>query len=332
MSVPARYFDGQLAGGSEVQLSVEVSKVRFIHADREHRYDVERLRLLAPVGRGDWILELPDGGSLRFQDEEFARYLNALLGKSNWVGALEEKWHWAVAALLISVVFAWATLTFGIPAAARQLAFAMPEELEEDLSSGGMEVLDRFLFEPSELDADERERVLALFAQVQDSNDDFQNYRIELRSSNIGPNAFAVPGGIVVITDELVELAASDDELIAVLAHEVGHLYGRHSLRILLQDSASAVVIASLTGDLSNITALSAAVPTVLMQAKYSRDFEREADEFAFTFMREMGISTDVLSALLLRMESEMGVEGRSALESWLSTHPPSEERLYDGG
>ena len=83
-----------------------------------------------------------------------------------------------------------------------------------------------------------------------------------------------------------------------MLAHEVGHLYNRHSLRIVLQNSAVAVIIAAVTGDLTSITALSATVPTVLMQAKYSRDFEREADAFAFSYLKSVDIDPNVLQQL----------------------------------
>ena len=129
------------------------------------------------------------------------------------------------------------------------------------------------------------------------------------------------------MTDELVLLAESDEQIMAVLAHEVGHLHGRHSLRILLQNSLSALLIAGLTGDISNITALSAAVPTVLMQAKYSRDFEREADDFAFDYLEMRGASTDALSDLLLKLEESVSDDGDD-FPAWLSSHPPSRERV----
>ena len=134
------------------------------------------------------------------------------------------------------------------------------------------------------------------------------------------------------MTDGMVHIAESDDELMAVLAHEVGHLSERHGLRTILQNSSSAVLIAGLTGDLTNITALSATVPTFLMQAKYSRDFEREADDFAFDYLESQGIETDVLSALLLRIESEFGDNGELPDATWMSTHPRSEDRLRDSG
>jgi predicted Zn-dependent protease len=170
-------------------------------------------------------------------------------------------------------------------------------------------------------------RVGKLFADIQDGDEQYQSYRLEFRASEIGANAFAVPGGIVVITDDMVDIAQSDDEISAVLAHEVGHLIGRHSLRILLQDSASALIIAGLTGDLTSVTALSATVPTVLMQTKHSRDFEREADEFAFDYLESSGIRTDVLRELLLRLEDTSPGDGNS-FPGWLSTHPQSKDRV----
>ena len=214
-----------------------------------------------------------------------------------------------------------------IPAFATSVAFALPDNVSSALSDEGLGVMDDVLFDQSELPAETIVRVTGLFRDIQVTNPEFLPYRLEFRASRIGPNAFAVPGGIVVMTDELVDLAESDAEIMAVLAHEVGHLNGRHSLRILLQNSVSAMLIAGLTGDISNITALSAAIPAVLMQAKYSRDFEREADDFAFEYLETRSISTDALSDLLLRLEQSESDDG-GGIPGWLSSHPPSGERI----
>ena len=106
----------------------------------------------------------------------------------------------------------------------------------------------------------------------------------------------------------------------------------RHGLRIILQDSLSALFIASLTGDLTNVTALSATVPTALMQAKYSRDFEREADAYAFGFLADHGMDTEVLAKLLQRVERESGAATADSLSQWFSSHPRSEERAPEPG
>ncbi len=286
--------------------------------------------LIPPVGSGSWVIELEQGGRVQFDNDELGQAVAGAFGHGRIVAMLERSWPWALAMAVVAALGIWATLTWGVPAAARHVAFAVPPELEAKLGDESMSGLDRLFFDESELPDEQRARVERLFSQVQDASPNYSTYRLLFRKSDgIGANAFAVPGGIVVITDEMVELAADDDELISVLAHEIGHLAQRHSLRILLQNSASAVIIASLTGDITNVTAVAATIPTVLMQAKYSRDFEREADDFAFSYMQAQGLDTDALSRLLLRLEESEGLDSHDdAVSDWLSSHPRSEERV----
>ena len=86
----------------------------------------------------------------------------------------------------------------------------------------------------------------------------------------MGANAFALPNGTIVVTDDLVKLAEHDDELVAVLAHEIGHVVSRHALRRVLQDSGVMLLVAGITGDIVSISSLAAALPTLLIEAKYS--------------------------------------------------------------
>ena len=88
----------------------------------------------------------------------------------------------------------------------------------------------------------------------------------------------ALPSGTLIVTDAFVMLAANDDEIVSVLAHEAGHVEHHHGLRLVFQNSVVALVITWLVGDVSTLLA---AAPTALLQAKYSRDFERDADAYA---------------------------------------------------
>ncbi len=133
---------------------------------------------------------------------------------------------------------------------------------------------------------------------------------VEFRASPIiGANAFALPGGIVIVTDQLMQLAEHDDEILAVLAHEIGHVKHRHVLRGLPQDSATALIIAGVTGDVSSITPLAAAAPTFLMRAPHSREHEAEADRHALQLMQQMGMAPHHFPAILNRMASRGGEE-----------------------
>jgi predicted Zn-dependent protease len=114
--------------------------------------------------------------------------------------------------------------------------------------------------------------------------------------------------------------------LVAVLAHEIGHVTHRHALRRLLQDSATVLLIAAITGDATSITSLSATVPTLLIETKYSRDFEREADRFALGYLKENNINPRHFSDILLRLEQSR--PGESDIPDFLSSHPGTKERI----
>src|SRR5690606_20318775 len=133
-------------------------------------------------------------------------------------------------------------------------------------------------------------------------------------------------GGIVVLTDQMVRLAQHPAEIHAVLAHEIGHVERRHALRHLLQDSALAVAIATVTSDAAALSLAVAGLPVVLAQTRYSRAFEAEADEFGFALLRRHEISPAHFASLMERLAA-----GRNrALEtrlSFLSTHPVTAER-----
>ncbi|TMH81378.1 MAG: M48 family metallopeptidase [Betaproteobacteria bacterium] len=142
----------------------------------------------------------------------------------------------------------------------------------------------------------------------------------------VGANAFALPSGIIIVTDGLVRLSRSDDEVLGVLAHELGHVKHRHTMRRLLEGSVTALIIAGVTGDVASTTSLAAAAPTVLLQTKYSRDNEREADAYAVQMMRRADLDPTHLARILTRMERSGGGRGRN-MPTFLSTHPRTGER-----
>jgi Zn-dependent protease with chaperone function len=181
--------------------------------------------------------------------------------------------------------------------------------------------MDRLFFSPSELNEPRQRELHAIFSDIhaifsdiaEASTDDHEFKLIFRKSPRIGANAFALPSGIVVVTDELVTLARNDNEIIAVLAHEIGHVVHRHALRRLLQDSTVVLVIAAVTGDIASITSLAATIPVVLVEAKYSRDFEREADDYSLQYLRTNDISPRHFADILQRMEqSAPGVSGNT--------------------
>jgi Zn-dependent protease with chaperone function len=187
------------------------------------------------------------------------------------------------------------------------------------------------VFTPSRLPAERQDALRKLYAGMAASIEGAGSYRLEIRNGGrLGANALALPAGIIVVTDELVELSKDDRELEGVLAHEIGHLRQRHILRHVLQDSATALLIAVTLGDITSVTSLAAAAPTLLLQAKFSRDFEREADDFALGYLAQRGIPLEMFGAILQRMEEKRpgGKKTDKDALDFLSSHPATRERI----
>ncbi|HWH83980.1 MAG TPA: M48 family metallopeptidase, partial [Burkholderiaceae bacterium] len=149
----------------------------------------------------------------------------------------------------------------------------------------------------------------------------------------IGPNAFALPGGTIVVTDEMLALLQGrDDVLIGVLGHELGHVRRRHGMRLLVQTTLIATASSLAWGDFSSVLA---AAPALLGQRSYSRDFEREADTDAITLLQANGLSPALMVELFERLAAQRSgaqrdTEHRPAVDLGiaLASHPDDAERI----
>lgn len=331
-SLRALYFDGRTSASGEVQIDLDATGQLVIEGPGVHlRYPLCEVEIAPRVGNTARTIALPNGAVCEVGDNEaLDRLLPAAspLGRlQGLVHRLESRWTLVLAAVAIALLVGWAGIEHGVPYLARGIADALPPDVDRRLGQGGLQGLDRLVFEPSQLDPAEQERLRARFAALAERAGMRDRAELVFRASpTLGANALALPSGIVVLTDELVALARNDEELLAVLAHELGHIDGRHTLRGVLQNAITPVLIATVTGDLASISALAGAMPTILVDLKYSRVFELEADDFAVALLDRQGIPRRHLSAILERIAgADAGDEG---LDAYLSTHPAPRERI----
>lgn len=129
--------------------------------------------------------------------------------------------------------------------------------------------------------------------------------RLEFRRG-MGANAFALPGGTVVITDGLAETASrrglGDDALAGVLAHEIGHVVYRHTTRTVVEQGVLNIGLGLALGDVSSLLSTGGALVTGLA---YSRAHEREADCYALELMGHAHLPTAPMADLLLAIAQE---------------------------
>lgn len=327
-----QFFDGRSSARYDVEVQIGIDGVvRLTGAGPPRDYRLADTDISERIGSTPRVLRFPDGSACEVADNDAVdaalEQLEATSAQHR-VHRLESRWHYAIAAGIALVVIAWAAIQFGIPAAAKQVALALPASTDHALGRESLELLDHTMFEPSELAPERQAALRSRFDAITKGLEDGHDYRLEFRHGGaIGANAFALPSGIVVMTDELVTLAGTDDELSAVLAHEVGHVVHRHSLRMLLQNSATSLLMLTLVGDISSASVLVTSVPTVLVQAKHSRQFEAEADDYAYEWLDRAGISRRHFGAILGRLEKKYGDED---IPSWISSHPPTAQRLRE--
>jgi Zn-dependent protease with chaperone function len=324
----AAYFDGKTSAAHPVRVSLEGSWLRIRGEGIALEFGINDCQIVPALGRTRRVIRLPGGAKLESEDlaavAELERHLGRNLGMT-LVGRLEERWRWVILALVGLVLFTAAFLRWGIPAVAHWAAFVTPIEVMNPISQQTLRVLDDRFLQPTQLSPSRQAELQRLFADVTQTIGQNHSYSLEFRQSDLlGANAFALPSGIIVLTDELVKLAQSDREIAGVMAHEVGHVLHRHSLQQIYRSVGVILVISVLLGDVTSVTSIGASLPAVLVESGYSREFEYEADAVAAEYLNRKGWGTKPLIEILIRLSTKVGGSERSLL----STHPATEDRV----
>ena len=139
-------------------------------------------------------------------------------------------------------------------------------------------------------------------------------------------NAFAAPGGQVVLFSGLIEKAESPEEVAGVMAHEIAHAIERHPMQSMLRAAGVFLLVGLLVGDTSTLGTLASEGAKVLLVLSYSRDTEREADRIGMELLNKAGIRGDGLLDFFARLQGERGEEGR--LPVLFASHPMHAERV----
>ncbi|WP_205510826.1 M48 family metallopeptidase [Longitalea arenae] len=138
-------------------------------------------------------------------------------------------------------------------------------------------------------------------------------------------NAFAIPGGHIVVYTSILENMKTPEELAALLGHEASHIALRHSLRNIFRDLARKMFLAMVFGNESGITSVLINNADALKQLQYSRSLETEADNNGLQLMAKNNINTQGMVRLMQMLQKESGGAEQS---SFLSTHPVFKDRI----
>jgi len=164
-------------------------------------------------------------------------------------------------------------------------------------------------------------------------------YEFVVLNSSV-PNAWALPGGKIAVNRGLLPELRSEAELAAVLGHEIVHAAARHGAKAqergtLLQAGIAVATIGAAVGgadqSVAGMVIQGAGLGAQLVQTKYGRDQELEADEYGMKYMKNVGYDpwgAVTLQEQFVRLSQESGAKQQSFIEGLFASHPPSEERV----
>ena len=195
----------------------------------------------------------------------------------------------AAAALLL-----FGAISYGLPAGAYIAVKLTPDPIIALIDDGVVITIDRTVLGVSQLPEPRQNELTEKFRDmIQRSGalDEPPNLLFR-RGGVIGANAFALPGGTVIVTDELVALADKDDQILGVLAHELGHVIHFHSLQQIYRALGLSFLIAAAVGDPGPIIEDVVAHGALLLSLSYSRQFELDADAEGVRIMEAAGLGS----------------------------------------
>ncbi len=335
----ATWFDGRSPVAQDVELQWTGTELLLHHraSGATRHYAAREVHWPERTRHGQRQVLLPDGGVIHLPDaaawDDWARQLGqgqslAVRWALSWRSSLA-----ALVLLLALMALAWHS---GIPWAAQRVADWVPASWEARFGESVMDELrDQGWLQDSRLPAPQRQRIDAavkrLLAAVP-ADWALPPVQVHLHRAPawLGPNAFALPGGQIVVTDALVELldrgdGPVDEALLGVIAHEIGHVRHRHGLRMLTESAAAGTLMAWWIGDYSSLLA---GAPTALMHAEYSREHEREADTEALVLMHAARLDPRAMVRFFAALKKV--APERDGDDPWfgLSTHPADSERV----
>lgn len=328
---PAHYFDGHRARLQLVELGIDNGEIQ-LRGETERSYSVAGTRLAEPFAHAPAVLYFKDGSHAEVHDPSAHAALAQALGyRKPWVVRWQEHTAASLVALALLVALIAVVWFRGLPAAAERLSREVPPSADLALGRNALAVLDKQgLLKPSRFSEDRLAALQGLLQRVQPAQP-----RIPLRlrvadAPTLGANALAFPDGTIVLTDQLVRTALGEHGdldaraaamLAGVLAHEVGHVEMRHSVRSLTRASLTAALSATLFGDFS---AVAAGLPALLGNMEYSRDMELAADDYAAAALHRRGISTLPLADLFDHFDEHADKTPKMLRQamSYASTHP----------
>jgi Zn-dependent protease with chaperone function len=325
LRLEGQVFDGFSLAARPARLALEGTRARLVLADDELDFALAELGVSPRVFEAPRFVTLPNGWELVCSEQPGLERIAAQSVSEGPVAWLERRVGVAVAAVLATMAGVALAYSYGLPSLASAVAARITPERERMLGQGALATFDG-VAQATDLDDETVRQVQNGFAALEHGLPSGVGARLEFRDARaIGPNAFALPGGVIVVTDQLIEVCTVDESVV-VLAHELGHVEHRHPLKFVLEEFGVGA-LGALFGDASSVPVSMSTLPIMLAKAQYSQKFELEADAEGFGLAKKAGYSPELFASCLEKLAKKSGRQG-DGLSSYVSSHPPDADRI----
>lgn len=316
----------------------ETGELSFTFDEEHYKFSIAELSVSDKLGSTPREITLPDGAVITTREPQTLELWLQQHSPHNLISRFEQnKFAWLVATVCVPLTI-WFIVSVVIPATAKLLVPLIPDVVLEQSSQQSLYALDKTALSASELDEKTKKTLSDTWNQtLEELGQQPAHYQLHFRSSELfGANAFALPDGTVVVTDELVTLLQdAPDAIIAVMLHEIGHVHHQHSMRLITETLATTLVLTYFTGDMQGVAELFSGAALTALQSEFTRDLEQEADDYAFAQLKQLGKSPLAFATAIERITAsatdDMDEEDSKmweSLEAYLSTHPLPKERI----
>lgn len=336
-SLPGGKSSGRLtldAVGAKFTIGEHCHRLSLLHLSIEFGGANNRLIFFSHKSLPDWKFYCSDRELLKDEHLHAHDHLSAVLQKARNKHRLG--WAWIAAACFVVIAIPGFIL-LRMDVLSGVVAEQIPASWEEELgrSTIAQYRLGNRVIENEAADQYLQALIQPLIEQIPNSRYEYDFYIVDDSSLN----AFALPGGEIVIHSGLILKADASEELQGVLAHEIIHVEEQHGIRNVIGSAGLYLIVSAILGDVNGVLALVGGAAPLLLNQRYSRGFESESDEKGFQLLQDANINPVGLVSFFEKMvakeqESLENIESEDTREvlkdalQFISTHPATDKRI----
>ncbi|MFT4696721.1 MAG: Zn-dependent protease with chaperone function [Urechidicola sp.] len=308
MLVKAYFIDGKTSKRRECELTFlqDCTSISYVDDNLNKKTSIWKIEGILKLDvrttsrtlkYGDFPHEVLEFHNDESFDTFIQRYPEALFHQSTYNKFTTFGWKGIVVAAVSVVVVSALFFLYGTPFLAEGIAKSIPKEYETSIGENFQQTYLQLLT----VDSTKTVYMQSFYNDLGYKSE--YDVSVVVVESDI-VNAFALPGGFIVVYSGILDLIESEEELAALLAHEASHINGRHSLRLMSRELAMYLLLASLTGDVGGFSAVLIENSNMISSLSFSREFEKEADLKGFDLMVESQLNPKGMVGLFEKLGS----------------------------